>query len=123
MELADPGFRFGTSRKILTRQQNHCSLLARALLAATNRLGKLISLRDVELLLAERGIVVSYEAERRRCKEFGQTFASRLRHRRPRPGASGISMRSSFESKACSTIFGARWIRKRRARHSGSGSA
>jgi hypothetical protein len=29
VELADPGFRFGTSRKILTRQQNRCSLLAR----------------------------------------------------------------------------------------------
>ncbi len=45
-----------------------------------------LSLRDVELLLAERGIVVSYETVRRWCKKFGQTFASRLRHRRPRPG-------------------------------------
>ena len=45
-----------------------------------------LSLRDVELPLAERGIVVSYETVRRWCKKFGQTFASRLRHRRPRPG-------------------------------------
>ena len=45
-----------------------------------------LSLRDVELLLAERGIVVSYETVRRWCKQFGQTFASRLRHRRPRRG-------------------------------------
>ena len=30
VELADPGFRLGTSRKILTRQQNRCSHLARA---------------------------------------------------------------------------------------------
>jgi putative transposase len=45
-----------------------------------------LSLRDVELLLAERGIVVSYGTVRRWCKRFGQTFASRLRHRRPRPG-------------------------------------
>ena len=44
------------------------------------------SLRDVELLLAERGIVVCYETVRRWCKKFGQTFARRLRHRRPRPG-------------------------------------
>jgi hypothetical protein len=29
VELADPGFRLGTSRKILTRQQNRCSLLVR----------------------------------------------------------------------------------------------
>src|ERR1700692_4523434 len=45
-----------------------------------------LSLRDVELLLAERGIVVSYETVRRWCKKFGQTFAKRLRRRRPRPG-------------------------------------
>ena len=45
-----------------------------------------LSLRDVELLLAERGIVVSYETVQRWCKQFGQTFASRLRHRRPRRG-------------------------------------
>ena len=45
-----------------------------------------LSLRDVELLLAERGIVASYETIRRWCKKFGQTFAGRLRRRRPRPG-------------------------------------
>jgi putative transposase len=45
-----------------------------------------LSLRDVELLLAERGVVVSYETVRRWCKKFGQSFACRLRHRRPRPG-------------------------------------
>jgi len=45
-----------------------------------------LSLRDVELLLAERGIVVSYETVRRWCQKFGQSFAYRLRHRRPRPG-------------------------------------
>ena len=44
-----------------------------------------LSLRDVELLLAERGIVVSYETIRRWCKKFGQSFANRLRRRRPRP--------------------------------------
>src|ERR1700685_1573156 len=45
-----------------------------------------VSLRDVELLLAERGIVVSYETVRRWCKKFGATFADRLRRCRPRPG-------------------------------------
>jgi putative transposase len=64
-----------------------------------------LSLRDFELLLAERGIVVSYETVRRWSKKFGQTFASRLRHRQ---GTSGTSMRSSSESRACSTISGAR---------------
>src|SRR5271163_2775510 len=45
-----------------------------------------LSLRDVELLLAERGVVVSYETIRRCCKKFGQSFANRLRHRQARPG-------------------------------------
>jgi putative transposase len=45
-----------------------------------------LSLRDVELLLVERGIVVSYETVRRWRKKFGQSFADRLRRRRPRPG-------------------------------------
>src|SRR3981189_2346960 len=45
-----------------------------------------LSLRDVELLLAERGIVVSHETVRRWCKKFGEGFAKRLRRRRSRPG-------------------------------------
>jgi len=45
-----------------------------------------LSLRDVELLLAERGIIVSYETVRRWCQKFGESFAGRLRRRRPRPG-------------------------------------
>ena len=45
-----------------------------------------LSLRDVELLLAERGVVVSYETIRRLCKKSGRSFPSRLRRGRPRPG-------------------------------------
>jgi putative transposase len=45
-----------------------------------------LSLRDIELLLAERGIVVSYETVRRWCQKFGENFADRQRRRRPRPG-------------------------------------
>jgi len=45
-----------------------------------------LSLRDVELILAERGVVVSYESIRRWCRKFGQSVANRLRRRRPRPG-------------------------------------
>ncbi len=45
-----------------------------------------LSLRDVELLLAERSVVVSYETIRRWCKKFGQSLVNRLRRRRPRPG-------------------------------------
>ena len=45
-----------------------------------------LSFRDVELLLAERGVEVSYETVRCRCRNFARTFANRLRRRRPRPG-------------------------------------
>ncbi len=44
-----------------------------------------VSLRDVELLLAERGVIVSYESVRRWCLKFGRSFADKLRRRRPRP--------------------------------------
>jgi putative transposase len=45
----------------------------------------LLSDRDVEELLAERGIAVSYETIRRWCLKFGRAFADELRRRRPRP--------------------------------------
>jgi putative transposase len=45
-----------------------------------------LSFRDVELILAERGVIVSYESIRRWCLKFGASFASSLRQRRPRPG-------------------------------------
>jgi len=40
----------------------------------------------VEELLAERGIIVTYETIRRWCQRFGQRYANALRRRRPRPG-------------------------------------
>ena len=43
-----------------------------------------LSLRNVEELLAERGIEVSYETIRRRVIRFGPQIARRLRRRRPR---------------------------------------
>jgi transposase-like protein len=46
----------------------------------------LLSYRDVEELLAERGIAVSYETIRRWCRRFGQPFADGVRRRRPHPG-------------------------------------
>ncbi len=45
-----------------------------------------LSYRDVEELLAERGVVLTYETVRRWCQKFGQTDANALRRRRPRPG-------------------------------------
>ena len=45
-----------------------------------------LSLRDVELILAERGVIVTHESIRLWCTKFGADFARRLRRRRPRPG-------------------------------------
>src|SRR5690349_16202432 len=44
-----------------------------------------LSFRDVEDLLAERGILVSYETVRRRVNHFGPAIAADLRKRRPKP--------------------------------------
>ena len=44
------------------------------------------SLRDVERILAERGIRVTPESIRCWCRKFGAAFARKLRRRRPKPG-------------------------------------
>ena len=44
-----------------------------------------LSLRDVEDLLAERGVGFSYESIRRWVKNLGPLIAADLRKRRPRP--------------------------------------
>jgi putative transposase len=44
-----------------------------------------LSLRDVEDLLAERGVAVSYETVRRWVNHFGPMIAADLRRRRPKP--------------------------------------
>jgi putative transposase len=44
-----------------------------------------LSYRDVEDLLAERGVDISYETVRRWVLKFGPLIARNLRRRRPRP--------------------------------------
>ncbi len=44
-----------------------------------------LSYRDIEDLLAERGLDVSYETVRRWVLKFGQIYARQIRRRRPRP--------------------------------------
>ncbi len=44
-----------------------------------------LSFRDVEDLLADRGIAVSYETVRRWVNHFGPLIAAALRRRRPKP--------------------------------------
>jgi putative transposase len=45
-----------------------------------------LSYRDVEELMAERGVILTYEAVRYWCRKFGQAYANHLRRRHPRPG-------------------------------------
>jgi putative transposase len=45
-----------------------------------------LSYRDVEELLAARGLIVTYETVRQWCLKFGQDFANELRRRAPRRG-------------------------------------
>src|SRR5690349_19868919 len=45
-----------------------------------------LSLREVETILAERGVAVSHESIRAWSLRFGRDFADALKKRRPRPG-------------------------------------
>ena len=79
-----------------------------------------LSLRDVELLLAERGVVASYETIRRR-KKFGQTFAAVYAAVGPRV-TNGTSTKLLSGPRECSTLA-ARRGSGRCARHPGSATA
>jgi putative transposase len=45
-----------------------------------------LSYRDVQEIMAERGVIVSHEAVRYWGRKFGQAYANQLRRRRPQPG-------------------------------------
>lgn len=45
-----------------------------------------LSFREVEELMLQRGVIVSYETVRRWCNKFGQAYADGLRRRRPQAG-------------------------------------
>ncbi|MCM3902758.1 MAG: IS6 family transposase [Pyrinomonadaceae bacterium] len=45
-----------------------------------------LSFRDIEEMLAMRGVVLTYETIREWCLKFGQAYANSLRRRSPRPG-------------------------------------
>jgi putative transposase len=46
-----------------------------------------LSLRDIEELLFERGVTVSYETIHRWCEKFGAGFAHRVKTARRKPGS------------------------------------
>jgi len=45
-----------------------------------------LSFRDIEEMLAMRGVTLSYETAREWCFKFGQTYANGVRRESPRPG-------------------------------------
>jgi len=45
-----------------------------------------LSYRDIEEMMAQRGVRVTYESIRQWCLKFGQAIADELRRCRPRPG-------------------------------------
>ena len=75
-----------------------------------------LSFRNAEELLAERGVIVSYEAVCQWCFKFGQAYAKKLRHRRGRPGDTWHLDELFIRIRTSVTISGERWIRM--ARHS-----
>jgi transposase-like protein len=58
-----------------------------------------LSFRDVEDLLAERGILVSYETVRRWVNYFGPVIAADLRKRRPKTSYDLASRRSLSQDR------------------------
>src|SRR6266478_5008951 len=72
-----------------------------------------LSYRDVEELLAERGLDISYESVRSWVLKFGPMIARRLRQVRPRP--SDRWTRWSSGSRASGYLYGAPTITKARS--------
>ena len=69
-----------------------------------------LNLRDVELILAERGITVTHESIRQWRLRFGADFARKLRRRQPRPDdtwhldeALILSANSGCRGQSCET--------------------
>jgi hypothetical protein len=65
-----------------------------------------LSFRDVEDLLARRGIIVSYESVQNWCQTFGLDYARRLRRRAGRSVTRGIRTSSSSRFAAGGSISG-----------------
>jgi hypothetical protein len=69
-----------------------------------------LSLREVELILAARDIVVSYESIREWSLRFGRAYAKTSSGAGRNPATNGFSMKCLFASEANCTTSGARLI-------------
>src|SRR5258708_27555714 len=71
-----------------------------------------LSFRDIEEIMAERGVIVTHETIRQWCLKFGQTYANALKKRRGKLGDKWHAGRASFsKSTGRSTTCGGRLIR------------
>ena len=73
-----------------------------------------LSFRDVEELLAQRGIDVSYETIRCWTKKFGPPIARRLKKLRPSPSPAGTSTKWSAGLAEDICIFDTRLTTRKR---------
>jgi len=66
-----------------------------------------LSLRDIEELLLERGVVVTYETIRCWCDKFGKRLANRVKAARPKPGRTWHldESVSRTQAKACGAVL------------------
>jgi hypothetical protein len=68
-----------------------------------------LSFRGVEDLLAERGIVVSYETVRRWVNHFGPVIAAHLRKHRPKPLLGQASVENREELRSIAATSRSQW--------------
>ena len=78
-----------------------------------------LSFRDVQELMLERGVDVSYETIRAWCDRFGQEYANQLRSRGPRPGDKWHLDEVFVQINGAQRTCGARSTARQRARRSG----
>src|SRR5262249_9144413 len=70
-----------------------------------------LSFRDVEDLLAERGIIASYEAIRRWCWKFGSDYVRRLKKKQGRLGDNWYLDELFVRINGQQQIYDVLWIR------------
>ena len=73
-----------------------------------------LSFREVEELMLQRGVVVSYETIRAWCAKFGQAYANQLRRRRPGARSTSTAMCSTSWCSRAET----RWPPRSSSAHS-----
>jgi transposase-like protein len=70
-----------------------------------------LSFRDVEEMLAQRGVVLTYETIRAWCLKFGQTYANDLRRRFRGQAINGTLMKCSSRSTEAFITYGVQLTR------------